>query len=414
LDPEGKVIGVQAKSGRGYPGYDPRLMIGVILYGYVTGVVSSRQIQRKCVEDVAFRVIAGNQTPDHDTIANFRKVHLGSMKVLFLDVLQLCQKAGLVKLGHVALDGTKVKANASKHKAMSYGHMVKRERELQEEIDTILKRAAEADESEDQRYGKGKRGDELPEELARRESRLSKIREAKAALEAEAKVAADAQRRQEEEDRKKRDQDGDPPKPGKPPEISDVPKDKAQRNFTDPESRIMKNSDKAFIQGYNAQAAVDHENQVIVAADVSRMAADTPHLKPMVALIKKNVKRVPKELSADAGYFSEENVKELRRRHIDPLIAAERKKHAERPPIPRGRIPREATLKERMIRKLRTAGGRAAYALRKVTVEPVFGQIRTRGLVRFWLRGLENVRAEWALWCAGHNLLKLYRANAGT
>jgi transposase len=413
LDPQGKVIGVQAKSGRGYPGYDPRLMIGVILYGYVTGVVSSRQIQRKCIEDVAFRVIAGNQAPDHDTIANFRKVHLGALKALFLDVLQLCRKAGLVKLGHVALDGTKVKANASKHKAMSYGHMVERERELQVEIDEILKRAAEADEAEDQRYGKGKRGDELPEELARRESRLTKIREAKAALEAEAKAAADVQRRQEEEARQKRDQDGDPPKPGKPPEISDTPKDKAQRNFTDPESRIMKNSDKAFIQGYNAQAAVDHENQVIVAADVSRMAPDTPHLKPMVAQIKENMKRVPEELSADAGYFSEENVKELRRRHIDPLIAAERKKHGERPPSPKGRIPKEATLKERMIRKLRTVAGRAAYALRKVTVEPVFGQIRTRGLVRFWLRGLENARAEWSLWCTGHNLLKLYRATVG-
>ena len=196
LDPQGKVIGVQAKSGRGYPGYDPRMMVGILLYGYITGVVSSRQIQRKCYEDVAFRVIAGNQAPDHDTIANFRKAHLGSLKALFLDVLQLCQKAGLVKLGHVALDGTKVKANASKHKAMSYGHMVKRERELQQEIDEILKRADEADESEDQRYGKGKRGDELPEELARRESRISKIREAKAALEAEAKAAAEAKRQQ--------------------------------------------------------------------------------------------------------------------------------------------------------------------------------------------------------------------------
>jgi transposase len=414
LDPQGKVIGVEAKSGRGYPGYDPRMMVGILLYGYVTGAVSSRQIQRKCVEDVAFRVIAGNQAPDHDTIANFRKVHLGSLKALFLDVLQLCQKAGLVRLGHVALDGTKVKANASKHKAMSYGHMVKRERELQQEIDEILKRADEADEAEDQRYGKGKRGDELPEELARRESRLSKIREAKAALEAEAKAAADAKRQQEEEDRKKRDRDGDPPRQGKPPEISETPEDKAQRNFTDPESRIMKNSDKAFIQGYNAQAAVDHHNQVIVAADVSRMAPDAPHLKPMVAQIKENLRRVPEELSADAGYFSEENVKELHKRHIDPLIAAERKKHGERPPSPRGRIPKDATLKERMIRKLRTVAGRAAYALRKVTVEPVFGQIRTQGLVRFWLRGLENAKAEWSLWCTGHNLLKLYRALAGS
>jgi transposase len=413
LDPQGKVLGVEAKSGKGYPGYDPRMMVGLVLYGYVTGAVSSRQIERKCHEDVAFRVIAGGQAPDHDTIANFRKVHLGELKALFLQVLELCQEAGLVKLGHVALDGTKVKANASKHKAMSYGHMVKREAELQKEIDELLRRAEEADQAEDHRYGKGKRGDEIPEELARRESRISKIREAKAALEAKAQAEAREKRRLEEEDRQRRERDGDPPKPGKPPEISDVPPDKAQRNFTDPESRIMKNSDKAFIQGYNAQAAVDHEHQVIVAADVSAMAPDAPHLRPMVAQVKENTGRVPKELSADAGYFSEENVKELQEQQIEPLIAAERKKHGERTPASRGRIPQEATLKERMIRKLRTVAGRAAYALRKVTVEPVFGQIRTRGLVRFWLRGLQNAKAEWSLWCTGHNLLKLYRATQG-
>jgi hypothetical protein len=310
----------------------------------------------------------------------------------------------------VALDGTKVRANASKHKAMSYGHMVKRERELQKEIDDLMRRAEEADEAEDCRYGKGKRGDELPAELARRESRLEKIREAKAALEARAKAEAQEKRRQEEEERQQRERDGDPPKPGRKAEISEVPPDKAQRNFTDPESRIMKNSDKAFIQGYNAQAAVDHEHQVIVAADVSAMAADTPHLTPMVTQIQENTGQDPKALSADAGYFSEDNVKALQKRPIDALIAAERKKHGERPSAPRGRIPEGASVKERMIRKLRTVAGRAAYALRKVTVEPVFGQIRTRGLVRFWLRGLENAKAEWSLWCTTHNLLKLFRS----
>jgi hypothetical protein len=309
----------------------------------------------------------------------------------------------------VALDGTKVKANASKHKAMSYGYMVKKEAELKQEIEELMKQAEEADQSEDQKYGKGKRGDELPEELARRESWLAKIQEAKAALEAEAKAQAEAIRKADEEERQRREREGEPPKPGKKPEPSETPQDKAQRNFTDPESRIMKNSDKAYIQGYNAQAAVDHEHQVIVACDVTAQAADAPHLEPMVKQVEANTGSKPEELSADAGYFSEENVKALEDLEIDPLVAAERLKHGEKPPAPRGRIPKNASLKDRMRRKLRTLAGRAAYALRKVTVEPVFGQTRTRGLVRFWLRGLANVKEEWALWCTGHNLLKLFR-----
>lgn len=408
----GEVVGQRAKSNRGRPAYDPRMMTGLLLYAYVTGTPSSRQVERKCVEDVAFRVISGDQKPDHDTVAEFRKVHLGALEALFLQVLRLCQKAGLVKLGHVALDGTKVKANASKHKAMSYGHMVKKEEELKGEIQELMRQAEEVDQAEDATYGKGKRGDELPEELARRESRLAKIQEAKAALEAEAKAEAERIRREHEEEQKRRERDGEPPKPGKPPQPSERPKEKAQRNFTDPESRIMKNSDKAFIQGYNAQAAVDHEHQVIVAADVSARAADGPHLGPMVGEVKENTGEVPRQLSADAGYFSEENVKELEKRQIEPLIAAQRQKHGEAPAVPPGPLPEGATGKERMIRKLRTVAGRAAYALRKVTVEPVFGQIRTRGLVRFWLRGLQKVKAEWSLWCTGHNLLKLYRAFA--
>jgi transposase len=394
---QGEVVGQRAKSNRGRPEYDPRMMTGLLLYAYVTGTPSSRQVERKCVEDVAFRVISGDQKPDHDTVAEFRKVHLGALEALFLQVLKLRQKAGLVKLGHVALDGTKVRANASKHKAMSYGHMVKKEGELKEQIEELLKRAREVDEAEDRQYGKGKRGDELPEELARRESRLAKIQEAKAALEEEAKAEAERIRREREEEQKRRQRDGEPPKPGKAPQPSEEPREKAQRNFTDPESRIMKNSDKAFIQGYNAQAAVDHEHQVIVAADVSAMAADAPHLGPRVAEVKENTGERPRQLSADAGYFSEENVKELEKQQIDPLIAAQRQKHGEEPAVPPGPLPEGATGKERMIRKLRTAAGRAAYALRKVTVEPVFGQIRTRGLVRFWLRGLRKVKAEWSL-----------------
>jgi transposase len=411
-DEQGKVVGQRAKSNRGYPGYDPRMMTALILYAYVTGTVSSRQIERKCVEDVAFRVISGDQKPDHDTMASFRQVHLEALKNLFVQVLKLCQKAGLVKLGHVALDGTKVKANASKHKAMSYGHMVKREVELKEEIDDLLKRAQETDQAEDQKYGKGNRGDELPEELARRESRLAKIQEAKAALEAEAKAEADERRRQDEEERKRRERDGDPPKPGRKAEIAEVPKDKAQRNFTDPQSRIMKNSDKAFVQAYNAQAAVDHENQVVVACEVTNQAADAPHLKAMVEKIEANTGERPRQLSADAGYCSEENVHALEERGIEPLVAAERLKHGETPPAVSEPLREGASAKERMIHKLRSPVGRSAYALRKVTVEPVFGQIRTRGLIRFWLRGLEKVKAEWALWCTGHNLMKLFRSGA--
>lgn len=409
-DEQGRVISRRAKTNRGYPAYDPRMMTALLLYGYVTGTVSSRQLERKCEEDVAFRVLSGDQQPDHDTIANFRKTHLAALRGLFVQVLRLCQKAGLVKLGHVALDGTKVKANASKHKAMSYDRMVKKEAELAREIADLLKRAEETDETEDGAYGKGKRGDELPEELARRESRLAKIREAKAALEAEAKAEAERIRQADEEERRRREEEGRPPKPGRRPDPPETPSPKAQRNFTDPESRIMKTADKAFIQGYNAQAAVDAERQVIVAADVTNQAADTPHLVPMMDQVETNAEGRPKAVSADAGYFSEEGVRQLEGRQIDPLVAAERMKHGESPPADRGRIPEGATVKERMLRKLRTIAGRAAYALRKITVEPVFGQIRTRGLIRFWLRGVEKVKAEWSLWCIGHNLLKLFRS----
>ena len=401
----------RAKSNRGCPAYHPQMMTGLLVYGYVTGVCSSRQIEKKCVEDVAFRVISGDRKPDHDTISNFRRVHLEALAELFLQVLKLCQKAGLVKLGHVALDGTKVKANASKHKAMSYGYMGKREEELKQEIAELMKQAEETDREEDEKHGKGKRGDELPKELARRESRLKKIQEAKAALEAEAKEEAERLRREREEAQKARDEQESANKAGRPPkEISDQPADKAQRNFTDPESRIMVNGDKAFIQGYNAQAAVDHDHQIIVAHDVTNQAADAPHLQPMVQQVQANVGAVPQQVSADAGYFSEANVKALEELGTDPYVAAERLKHREKPLAPVGPIPKSATTKERMIRKLRTVGGRAIYALRKLTVEPVFGQTRTRGLVRFWFRGVDKVRSEWALWCMGHNLLKLFRS----
>jgi len=408
-DEKGQVVGHRAKSNRGSPAYEPRMMTGLLLYGYVTGVTSSRAIERKCIEDVAFRVLSGDQKPDHDTVASYRRIHLLALEGLFLQVLRLCQEAGLVKLGHVALDGTKVKANASKHKAMSYGRMKEKEPELARQVRELLARAEATDQEEDQRYGKGKRGDELPEALARRQTRLAKIREAKAALEAEAKAEAQKRRQEEEEDRRKREEEGKGKKSGKPIQIREEPEDRAQRNFTDPESRIMVDGQKAYIQGYNAQAAVDHEKQVIVACDVVNMAPDQPQLVGMLDKVEANMGRKPEELSADAGYFSEANVQELADRKIDPLVAAQRQRHGERAEVSQKPPPRGTRWKERMIHKLSTETGRRRYALRKVTVEPVFGQIKTRGLVRFWLRGLEKARGEWALWCLSHNLLKLWR-----
>jgi methylmalonyl-CoA mutase cobalamin-binding subunit len=392
------------------PAYEPRMMVALLLYAYVQGTPSSRVIERRCQEDVALRIISGNQQPHFTVISEFRRVHLKALKELFVQGLKLCEKAGLVKLGSVALDGTKVKANASKHKAMSYERMVKKETELEEEVKELLKRAEQTDDEEDKKYGPGRRGDELPEELARRESRLEKIRQAKAALEQEAKEEAE-RRRQEREELEKRAQEEGRSVPGKPPEISEKPEAKAQRNFTDPESRIMKNSDKAFIQGYNAQAAVDEKAQIIVACEVSNQAADAPHAVPMMDQVKENTGRYPQQAMEDAGYFSEENVQAQEARGIEVFVATGRQKHSEKLiAAPRGPIPKNATVKERMRRKLKTIRGRLMYALRKTIVEPVFGQIRTRGLVRFWLRGKEKADGEWSLWCTTHNLLKLFRS----
>jgi len=407
---QGEVVGERAKTNRGMPAYEPRMMVTLLFYAYVNGTPGSRVIEKKCQEDVAFRILSGNQQPDHTVISEFRRVHLKALRELFVQVLQLCQKVGLLNLGDVALDGTKVKANASKHKAMSYDRMVTKEAELKAEVEGLLRQAEQVDEEEDRKYGKGKRGDELPEELARRESRLKKIQEAKAALEQEAKEAAE-QKRQEREELEKQAQEEGRNVPGKPPQISEEPDPKAQKNFTDPESRIMKNSDKAFIQGYNAQAAVTKKAQIIVGCEVTAQAADAPHAVRMADQVRENTGSYPKRMMEDAGYFSEENVRAYEERGIEPFIATGRQKHSEKPAAAApGPIPKKATIKDRMKRKLSTAAGRAIYALRKVIVEPVFGQIRTRGLVRFWLRGLEKVNGEWSLWCTTHNLMKLFRS----
>ena len=377
---------------RGYPPYHPRMMVGVLLYAYATGTYSSRKIARRLVEDVAVRFLAAGNQPDFRTLSDFRKRHSGALAALFTQVLRLCRRAGLVKLGQVAIDGTKLKANASKHKAMSYGRMTEQEAALQAEIADLLRRAEQADRDEDARYGADRRGDELPAELARRESRLQKIREAKAALEAEAREQAQQS--------------------GKDPAQA-TPAPKAQRNFTDPESKIQKTAD-GFIQGYNAQAAVDAQAQVIVAQDVTPMAADVGELVPQVRAIGRALQRRPTQVLADAGYCSEANLQELERRGIDAYIATGRQKHGERlAPAPRGRPPAGLTCRERMARKLQTLAGRAVYARRKAIVEPVFGQIKhVRRFRQFLRRGWTAVRHEWALVCMVHNLLKLHTAGA--
>jgi transposase len=397
----------------GQPAYHPTMMVGLLLYAYCVGEPSSRRIERATYESVPFRLLAADQHPDHDTISEFRKRHLKALSDLFLQALRLCQKAGLVKLGHVALDGTKMRANASKHKAMSYDRLCKSDAELTAEIKQLLDEAAATDAAEDARYGRGVRGDELPQELRRRESRLATIRHAKAALEEEARQRAEAER--PEYEKKKQDWDdragsnrGREPKPP-----SDTPDAKDQRNFTDEDSGIMKDgATKSFEQSYNCQAAVV-DTQVIVAGEVTQDANDKQQAQPMAKAMKENLEGAkPGRLTADAGYYSEENVEYLAGEGIDAYIATGRIKRHEKPlPPPRGRIPKSATAKERMARKLRTARGRATYSRRKAVVEPVFGQIKeARGLRRFLLRGLEKVRAEWKLICATHNLLKVFRS----
>lgn len=392
----------------GRPGFDPRLMLGLLLYGYCQGIASSRKIERATYESVAFRVLAADQHPDHDTIAEFRRRHLGALSRLFVQVLRLCQKAGLVRLGHVAMDGTKLRANASKHKAMSYGRMKEKMTELEAQVEKLLQEAEAADAAEDALYGKGQRGDELPEELRFRQRRLEKIRQAKAELEAEAE--AEAQRRRAEKAAESQGQETAGSK-GKQPERN-LPAEKAQRNFTDPDSRIMLDgATKSFEQSYNCQAAVDSQAQVIVAAQVTQQANDKKQVKPLVEQMKANlVDRKPRVVSADAGYFSEDNVKYLESEQIEAYVATGRQKHGVTEPPPRGRIPSRATIQDRMARKLRTKKGKLEYSKRKETVEPVFGQIKeARGLRRFLLRGLEAVQAEWSFICTTHNLLKLYR-----
>jgi transposase len=436
---------IQEKDGRGERPYPPAMMVALLVYGYSVGTFSSRRIWRATYEDVAFRVICGGEHPHFTTVNDFRLVHREALGKLFVQALRLCERAGLVKLGHVAFDGTKVQANASKHKAMSHRRMQEEEKRLRAEVETLLRQADETDAREDTLYGVGKAPEDLPAELQRRESRLERIREAKVALEEEAREARAEQLREqaaaerekagdesvdaserkraatraEKAEAKAREVDKDDGGPGSggagsdlphhrvPAEVDGTPEPGAQRNFTDPDSRIMVKGGE-FLQGYNAQAAVDAEHQVIVAAAVTNQPPDQEHLVPMLDLVIANCGRAPAAATADSGYFSRENVEACAARGVDAHIAVGRDP-AKAPPDGQRPTPAQQA-RAMMAAKLKAAAGKALYARRKAIVEPVFGQVKqARGFRRFSLRGLDKVRPEWSFVCATHNLLKLFR-----
>jgi len=409
-------------SEKGQPPFHPVMMVALLLYSYCCGIYSSRRIGKACRERVDFMSIAALDPPDFRTISDFRKRHLKTLSALFVQVLKLCEKAGLVKLGHVALDGTKIKANASKHKAMSYERMEARATELEAEVAKWLSAAEGADAEEDKIYGQDKQGDELPAWVGDKAKRAEIIRAAKAELEAEAKAAAEAKAKAEAEAEEKRKAEGrkKPGKPAAPP--SPEPDPKAQKNFTDPESRIMKSKD-GFVQAYNGQAAVDSQAQIIVAQDVTQSAVDYGQLVPMTDAIEANLGRKPEQLSADSGYCSEANLEALESRKIDGYVATGRAKHAvagacedevaaiaanaTAATISQEKVD-APTRVEAMRKKIKSGGHDSPYRLRKQLPEPVFGQIKqARGFRQFLMRGIEKVRAEWAMVCIAHNLLKL-------
>ena len=402
-------------SERGQPPFDPTMVTTLLLYSYCCGIYASRRIGKACRERVDFMSIVGLDAPDFRTVSDFRKRHLKALGGLFGQILHLCETAGLVKLGHVALDGTKVRANASKHKAMSYERMENRAAELEAEVAKWLDAAEAADAAEDKLYGRDKTGDELPAWVMDKKLRAERIRKAKADLEAEAKATAEAKLKAEAEASEKRAAEGrrKPGRPAAPP--SSEPDAKAQKNFTDPQSRIMKSKD-GFVQAYNAQAAVDAEAQIIVAQDVTQSPVDCGQLVPMTDAIETNLGRKPAQLSADAGYCSEANLEALEKRDIDAYVATGRARDAvaiavdgaattTTSPVEPASPP---TRVEAMRAKIKAGGHASPYRLRKQLPEPVFGQIKqARGFRQFLLRGFERVRAEWAIVCTAHNLLKL-------
>ncbi len=460
LDLSSILIPAQSKDPRGEKGFDPRMMTLLLLYAYCVGIISSRRIERACYEDLAFRVLTGNQQPDHSRISEFRRRNLDALSELFVQILRLCQKAGMVSLGHVALDGTKVQANASKRKAMSHERMLRAEKQLQQEINALMRKAEILDAQEDRRYGKGNRGSDLPDELRRRQDRLARIRQARKEMEAETAAAAARQRHEEAEEARGKaaaareadspaaeqaeldrnvevaaakaeaarekaietaesagleSPDLEPlaavamPRRGLARKADGTPTKKSQRNFTDPESHLMQTGG-SYLQGYNCQLAVDSDHQVIVAVGVSNQPPDVEHLEPMLQRIATSAGALPTVMTMDAGYWSEDNANACADQGIDAYIATGRLPHGQPPPPKRGPLPRNADAKARMTRKLKSKRGSRIYGQRKAIVEPVNGQIKeARGLRRFLLRGLEKVNGEWHLIAATHNLLKLFR-----
>ena len=387
---------------RGAPAFHPVMMTALLLYSYTQGLYSSRRISRACEERFDFHAVTASAKPDFRTISEFRKRHLKALSGLFVQVLKLCAQAGLVKLGHVALDGTKIKANASKHKAMSYARMQKAEAALAAEVAGWLKAAETADRKDDASLGADRRGDEMPDWVADKQERLARIREARAALEAEAKAGADAKAKAQNPDD---DPGGGPRRGRKPRHPPETPKPDAQRNFTDPDSRIMPGKD-GFVQAYNGQAAVDATAQVIVAHSLSNSSADAPCLVPLTDAVTSNMGgKKPREVSADAGYCSEANLAALKERNISAYIATGRARR----PATGGKV--GGPLTQAMRRKLKLGGHRSRYRLRKQLPEPVFGQIKqARGFRQFLLRGLDKVQDEWGLVCIAHNITKLWAA----
>jgi transposase len=412
-----------ARELRGQPPFDVTMMVTLLVYAYCVGVCSSRKIAAACERNLAFRAIVGNDPPDFRTISDFRKIHRAAFRPLFLEVLRLAGEMGMVQLGNLSTDGTKMGANASRHKAMSYGYMSKEIERLEAEIERLLQDAERLDAEQDAMLG-SRRGDELPAELKRREGRLAKIREAKARLEAEARARAEIEQRRRDEAQARREAEGRTRRGKEPAPIDPTPEAKAQTNFTDAESKIMKQSNKGFDYSYNAQAVVDGADQIIVAAEATNAANDKEQAVPMAQAALENLKAAgiarptaadgtptPIPNTADAGYFSEQAVGELESLGLDPHIAVGRQKHHEAPVPAEAAAPSaEASVKEKMQQKLRMASGKALYAARKQIIEPVFGLIKSaRGIRRFLLRGLEKVSAEWQLICLTHNLLKIWR-----
>ena len=400
------ILGVY-KGEQGQPPYHPGMLVALLLYGYSRGVYSSRQLARACEERVDVMAVTGLNRPDFRTISDFRKRHLAALSDLFVQVLRLCRTAGLVKLGHVAVDGTKLRANASRHKAMSYQHMVRQEPKLAAEVQSWLDQAAATDAAEDAQYGTDRRGDETPDWMADKQRRLQRIRAAKAQLEAEAAAGPDDSA----------DPDGPGPSSGmqergqRKTVPSGAPPDKAQRNFTDGDSRIMPSAG-GFIAGYNGQIAVDAAHQIIVAQRLSTNPADYAALIPLVDQAHTTLGRKPREVSGDTGFATEANLAAMAARRVTAYLSPSRLRHGETDPVA-GRVLKRKPLMQAMADTIRRAGRRSRYRLRKQVVEPVFGQIKqARGFRQFLLRGLNKVRGEWAMICTAHNLLKLHGGTA--